>query len=76
MELKFVIQVPRLGVILLENITLQISYLCYNMNMAENDHHECSKDRGVEKPEVYHKHQKSENPAHESYIPITIPLSH
>jgi len=46
MELKFVIQVPRLGVILHENITLEISYLCYNLNMAENDHHECSKDRG------------------------------
>jgi len=44
--------------------------------MVESDHHECSKDRGVEKPEVYHVHQKYENPACESYVSITIPLSH
>jgi len=45
MELKFVIQVPRLGVILHENIILEISYSCYNLNMVENNHHERSKDR-------------------------------
>jgi len=46
MELKFVIQVSCLGVTLHENITLEISYLCYNLNMVENNHYECSKDGG------------------------------
>ena len=76
MELKFVIQIPCLGVILNENVTLEISYLCYNMNMVENNHHECSKGRGGETSEVYHGHQKSENPACGSYVQISNPLPH
>ena len=31
---------------------------------------------GVEKPKMYHEHQKDENSASESYVPGTIPLSH
>jgi hypothetical protein len=31
---------------------------------------------GVEKPKMFHEHQKYEKSASQSYVPVTIPLSH